>query len=381
MDKPKIYLSLTDDWELRGNGSGDLNEIQIRPMQKLIEIYGKYGARGTFMAEVMQQLTFRREQRRFPELKTLADSWDEAVRGAFKQRHDIQLHIHPQWTKAEYANGKWKLSGDWSILNYPEKAADEMISACKNYLENLLRPINPEYKCVAFRAGASVIAPSPFILNLLAKHGIVFDLSIVGGLRVNTRNVKFDYTDCDEDFLPFYPRMDDARKISDKTEPVICVPIFQFYGSRRRFVRQIFSKALKKAGQKVAPASQKTEIAGYSKQEWAEIGKSSLLARVFDKVIVPTVKGKHLVADTGQLDYFFLREMLRAIRKKARASKLEKIPVILTNHSKYIEDFAPIEKFLQELSEADDIEFITLSEMAEKLRAGEFQINKAGAAV
>lgn len=378
MDKPAIYLSLTDDWELRGDGSGDMNLIQFSPMQKLIKLYNEHGVRSTFMVEVMQQLTFRREQNRFPELKLPADEWDANVSEAYKLGHDIQLHIHPQWSKAEYANGEWKLSGDWSLLNYAPEIADEMLSSGKEYIEKLLRPVNPDYKCVAFRSGSSVIAPSPFILNLLAKHSIVFDMSIVGGLRVNTRNVKFDYTECEEDFLPFYPQMEDARKVSNKTEPIICVPIFHFYGSRRRVTLQTLSKVWKQSRQAFLP-SQHVASSNYSKHEWAEIGRSSTLARIYDKAIMPSIKGKHLTADTGQLDYAFLCEMIRAIRKKARATSLKRVPVILTNHSKYIKDFAPTERFIREISKDDDIRFLTLTELAEMLQSGEFEIRKADA--
>src|SRR4051812_11324393 len=119
---PTIYLAFVDDWELSGTGAGDARELQFEPMRKLVTIYNAHGIRGSFNAEVMQQLTFRKFEREHPELKTLADEWDEAVRETHAQGHDIQLHIHPQWTGAEYKDGEWHLSADWSILNYaPEE--------------------------------------------------------------------------------------------------------------------------------------------------------------------------------------------------------------------------------------------------------------------
>jgi hypothetical protein len=48
--KPTIYLSLTHDWELRGDGSGDIEEIQFAPLRRLLKIYEKFGARTTFHA-------------------------------------------------------------------------------------------------------------------------------------------------------------------------------------------------------------------------------------------------------------------------------------------------------------------------------------------
>ena len=56
---PKIYLVLTDDWELPGDGSGDMETLQIQNIQKLVQLYGKYRIKGSFFAELLQQITFR----------------------------------------------------------------------------------------------------------------------------------------------------------------------------------------------------------------------------------------------------------------------------------------------------------------------------------
>src|SRR5438067_5427576 len=116
MEKPLIYLALTDDWELRGDGSGDIAGIQFQPMRELLRIFDRHGARSTFLVEVMQQLTFRAEQDHFPQLKPLADAWDEHVRDALRRGHDVQLHVHPQWSEAVFENSGWRLGGDWSLL-------------------------------------------------------------------------------------------------------------------------------------------------------------------------------------------------------------------------------------------------------------------------
>ncbi len=374
----KIYLALTDDWELRGNGSGDVSQLQFAPLKQLLKIYGEYGVRSTFNVEVMQQLTFRKFQDQYPELERLADQWDDHVREAFRQRQDIQLHIHPQWSTAHYENGKWKLSGEWSLLNYDADSAWSMLAASKKYLEDLLRPLDPAYRCVSFRSGSSCIAPSSFALDSLARLGIVFDMSIVGGLRVNTAHVQIDYTHCEESFLPFYPRMADARKISDKPEPIVCVPIFHFYLSRYRAFRQTFSKTWQKAGQRITAAGTGNgDDELYANREWAEIGRTSTRAQIYDKAIKPCLRGKYEVGDTSRLDYGGLREMLEAIRAMARASRLQELPVILTSHSKYIKDYGAIERFVREVSSADDMEFVTLGQLATKLQAGQFPIKIA----
>ena len=378
MPDTTIHLALTDDWELRGNGSGDVAQIQFRPMRELRRIYESCGVRSTFNVEVMQQLTFRKLQDKHCELKALADAWDDHVREAFRHGQDIQLHVHPQWSEARYERGSWILSGDWALPNYDQDRAYQMLAESKKYLEEILRPLDPAYKCVAFRAGASVIAPSKFALHVLSSLGIVFDMSIVGGLRVNTRNLQIDYWDCEESFLPFYPRMEDARRVSYKKEPIICVPIFHFTLSRRQAFKQTLSKALRVAGRKSARGAKGSgDKTDYTNEEWAEVGRSSTLARVYDKAIRPSLVGKYMVADISQLDYAGLLEMIAAIRARARATELSRVPVILTNHSKYIRDFYGIERFITEISKAEDIKFVTLTELAENLQAGEYPIRRA----
>lgn len=378
--KPTIYLALTDDWELRGDGSGDIEKIQFQPMRELVRLYNKYGVRGTFNAEMMQQLAFRKHQDAHPDLKTLADRWDAHVIDAFKQGHDIQLHIHTRWSDALYEDGSWHVNGDWSILNYEPDAARAMLSSGKEYLENLLHTVDSNYKCLAFRAGALAIAPSAHVLNLLADLGIELDTSIVGDLRVETRSLQFDYTNCEESFLPFYPRMDDARHVSGKSEKIMCVPIHHFQASRLQVFKQVISLDWSKAMKylKAVPAKKNTSAAdGDTQDEWKEVRHSSKLALVYDKAIKPCLKGKHMTSDLSRLNNSFMREMLQDIRRRALATGLPAVPVVLTNHSKYIEDYAPIERFLSEASAADDIKFITLTELAGKLQAGDFYINTA----
>jgi hypothetical protein len=378
---PTIYLAFVDDWELSGDGSGDPRGLQFAPMRKLVEIYNTRGIRGSFNAEVLQQLTFRRFQAEHPELKQLADAWDDAVRETFQAGHDIQLHIHPQWSSADYTDGKWKLNGDWSILNYAADEARTMIAHGKQYLENLLRPIDSNYSCVSFRSGSWCIAPSPFILNLLVEFGIVFDMSIVGGVRYETRRIQLDYSNCDEDFLAYYPTMTDARRISDKHEPIVCIPTNHFYGSRRstfqHHARSVTAKLKRTSAESAGIAAARThEAYGH---EWAETAHDSKLKRIYDKGIVPYLKGRHLISDLAQLDYELMTEMLASIRRRARQSGLADVPVILENHTKDLGDFSDIERFVADVAQAPDIKCVTLTEIARELQRGRFAIKTRAA--
>lgn len=375
--QPTIHLALVDDWELSGDGSGDPRQLQFEPMRRLVEIYNAHGIHGSFNAEVLQQLTFRQFQDEHPELKALADEWDDSICETFRQGHDVQLHIHPQWSDAEYKDGQWKLNGDWSILNYTQEDARALIARGQDYLENLLRRIDANYRCFSFRSGSWCIAPSPFMLELLADLGIVFDMSIVGGVRYDTRRIKLDYSNCEEDFLPYYPVMTDARRISDKREPIVCIPTNHFYGSRRSTLQHHVGKLSAKfknrssSEENMTAAGRSVKAYGH---EWAQTSHDSTLRRVYDKGIVPYVKGRHLISDLAQLDYSLMTEMLESIRRRARASGLKDVPVILENHTKDLRDFSHVDQFVDDVATASDIRCVTLTELAHDLQSGRFVI-------
>jgi len=340
-------------------------------MRTLTEIFDRYGVRGSFNVEVMQQLNHRRLAGQHNELAEIADAWEAVVTDSYRRGHDIQLHIHPQWSDSSYEDRKWHLGGDWSILNYDVEDARRMIVECRDYLETLIREVDPEYRCLTFRSGSWCIAPSDLILNLLAEAGIVFDMSIVGGVRYDTKRISLDYRRCEEDFLPYYPVMTDARRVSDVAEKIISVPTNHFFESRTHLLK----KHLGKLGQKLSPKKNTATTAPQSSyyQEWAA-KPESLPRRLVNNFAMPYLRGRHHISDIAQLDLELMLEMLESIRRRAKASGYERVPVILENHTKDISDFSDIENFVAIVAGASDIQCVTLTEMARSLQSGEFPI-------
>jgi len=109
--------------------------------------------------------------------------------------------------------------------------------------------------------------------------------------------------------------------------------------------------------------------------------QTSGVARVYEKLIAPAIKRKYFVSDLSRLNYPLMREMLASIRARARASGLSKIPVVVTNHPKDVRDWEAIERFVGEVAGANEIEFITLSEIAERVKSGDFAVKPAPPAV
>ena len=226
--EPQIHLALVDDWELRGDGSGDAVTLQLNPLKQLLEIYEGNGLRASINAEVMQQLGHRAHSARHAQLGRIADQWDEAVRDAVRRGHDVQLHTHSQWSDCEFDGDRWLLRGDWDITHYSAEHAFEIVAKSKAYLEQLVRQVRPGYSVRTFRSGSWAIAPSSHMLQNLVRNGIAVDISIVGGMRFANDKVAVDYTDVEEPFLPFYPDLEDARRLSRNREAIVCVPTFSF---------------------------------------------------------------------------------------------------------------------------------------------------------
>ncbi len=369
----------TDDWEIRGNGSGDPERMQFKPMREWTAILEANGFRATFMVEAMQQLTFRKLLHRHPELQSLADRWDRCVQAAHKTGHDVQLHIHPQWLNAEYGNRIWNLKAPWSLLDHSPDDVRRMLEEGKAYLEALLRPDDPRYACVIFRAGAWCLAPSPTNLQLLKALGFHLDLSVVGGLYENTRNLRLDYRQVDEDFLPFSPRMDDARRLSPQREEIVCVPTFSFRGDRLRFLYRDIKLGV---GRLSAKLQRKKVQASFFKaatntaEDWVDVSVPRPL-RIAKKCSDRYLVGEHHVADLAHLDYSLLKRMFESARQRAQQTGQKEVPVVFTNHTKDVSSFRDIERFVRDLSKRDDVRPATGSQIAKMLCEGKFEVRTA----
>ena len=363
-----IYLALTDDWELRGDGSGHPETLQFQPMRELVRIFNQHGLRASFYVEVMQQLAFRQFQHRHPELKTLADRWDAAVVETFRQGHDIQMHVHPQWRNPVYEGGCWRLSAPWSLLNHDRADVKCMLSEGKSYLEELLRRVDQNYRCLAFRSGYWCIAPSPFALRTLAALGFTLDASIVGGIRYGLKEVQLDYRKVEEGFWPYYPSMDDARKRSAHPEPIVCVPTHHLNGQRLGYLR----RDMKLAWQYLV----RRHRAAQPSNERAVRNTFSLLA-AGKKILRRYLIGETHISDISHLDHPLLLQVINDIRRRARQRATRHAAVILAGHSKDIRTFADIDCFLCDIKRADDFCCVTLTELAGKLADGTIPIGYA----
>ncbi|MBF0194058.1 MAG: hypothetical protein HQL71_05845 [Magnetococcales bacterium] len=194
-----LEIYLTVDYEIYfGRSLMSQEAILIAPTKELLACCGSLGVPLTMFCDVNYIFRCREwGDDSFVELveKQLCD--------AVRSGHDVQLHIHPHWqfTKRDntgrfHFDDKHYLLG--TIFNNPDTRKHEisqMVAKGKQYLENLLKPVDANYKCCAYRAGGYGLQPhEKDMLSALIENGIKLDSSVIPGYKMQSKVHKIDFS-------------------------------------------------------------------------------------------------------------------------------------------------------------------------------------------
>ena len=206
----------TLDYEIHGNGDGCPYELMVEPTQRLLDQFNHYGGKLTIMADVAEILKFKEYKEQFGRDDYYYDAIAGQLRDAIRCGHDVQLHMHASYFNARHEKGRWLQ--DWSEYNFatlrPERML-QLLAQGKQFLEDLLRPVNSSYRCFVFRAGNWAMTPSQYVVPALVNSGFAIDTSV---FKYGRRSglVSFDYSGahshqfpwrvCDDDICKWDPR-------------------------------------------------------------------------------------------------------------------------------------------------------------------------------
>jgi hypothetical protein len=220
-----LDVIFTLDYEIHGNGDGNPTRLMVRPTASLIRLFDEFGAKLTIMADVAEILRFRDHA-----MTTGRDGYSFAaivdqLCAAVRNGHDVQLHIHSSYFNAEHENDHWRQ--DWSEYDFAALPYDRiswMIDTCKQFLESMLKPVRPDYQCIAFRAANWSVSPSSNVVRALVDNGILIDTSV---FKYGQRRgpVVFDYSHAHSHVLPWRASEGDICK-ADSLSPLWEVPIY-----------------------------------------------------------------------------------------------------------------------------------------------------------
>ena len=210
-----IGLALTLDYEIYGNGTGNIQDHIINPTEDFLTICEKYQGKGTLFVDVAELIKMKEYNCFAEEIAGV----EKQLKDAHERGHDVQLHLHPWWFNAKFNGSTWEMDYNLTTLNYlnPEIAL-EYISRCKKYLTELLACCKRRYSCVAYRAGYWSMMPTKNIFKALTEAGIETDSSVYKWGKVSKQNIFYDYSKAHSNCHPWYFSSEDINKISPERQ-------------------------------------------------------------------------------------------------------------------------------------------------------------------
>jgi hypothetical protein len=228
-----MNLILTIDYELFGDGSGNVFSHIIDPTNSILQLCAKHKIKTTLFFEALEYIKLKEEWEKGNTMgytKNPVKAIEQQIQQAAHHGHDIQLHIHPQWFNAKFENGQWHLNlKNWRLGDFKGEnnyGARKLISECKTALEDLLKPVSPDYQCIGLRAGGYNIMPSAEVYSAMAALKMKYDSSVYPGGCETGDLSKYDYSDVPLELDHWWADSNDIRKVSDTDKKILEIPIF-----------------------------------------------------------------------------------------------------------------------------------------------------------
>jgi hypothetical protein len=316
-----LQLLFTLDYEIHGNGEGCPKALMVEPTSRLMDLFDQFGAKLTIMADVAEILKFREYRDQFGRDDYHYELIVAQLKDALQRGHDIQLHLHCSYFNARCEEGRWVQ--DWSEYNFAglsEERLNEVVRLGKEFLEGLLRPSHPQYRCFVFRAANWAVSPSRNVVRALVNNGIEIDTSVFKyGRRAGM--VSFDYTNAFSNLEPWPVAEEDICR-RDSQGQLLEVPI---YTERRWLGAFLTPQRLHRAWLSRRHRLIQTDAPG----ENNGLRKRNRLGRL-GRLLTERHAWK---ADFNQCNG---RQMIRALERAKTQSghRHAKIPFVLIGHSK-----------------------------------------------
>jgi hypothetical protein len=233
-----IDIIITLDYEIFGNGVGDVKKHIIEPTENILEICEKYNAKLTIMFEIGEYWAFKRAEKKgkLTHLNYCASElMENQAKYAINKGHDVQLHLHPQWIDAEFIDGNWKLNLEWWRLSdlplgidakKDSKSIIGILYKGKTDLEKMLKPVNNNYNCIGFRAGGWCIQPEKKIISAMKYVDIKADTSVFKWGYEASNISFFDFREAKNNYGYWWTTEENVNRNGEKGKNIIEIPIY-----------------------------------------------------------------------------------------------------------------------------------------------------------
>ena len=353
--KKRFNILIEDDWEVMGNGLGNVAQLQYLPSLFFMKLANRLGIKLTFMVDVVQQLVYKDNTHSDYNLKLQKNLWDDTVLLMKSYGFDVQLHLHPQWMNATLKDDYFYLGDTWNFGKYSNSVQESLIGESINYLEDLITPVDADYKVIAYKGGSWGLQPSGDLLRNMEKFGIRIVMGVRQGMSLPGNGV--DYTTLEEANMPYYPDYNDLCKISPEKKEIIVIPL-QIVSPGIKGLSYLATDMIKRK------ISKKDSMRHYYNDRIP--AKISGLSPVSEdsRPKFPFINYKtHL--KIGNQPYSYLKSSFDQVIKRLADTPHERIPILIECHTKqYNNYYKDIERFLSYVLEkyGDIAEFSSLTD-------------------
>jgi hypothetical protein len=153
----------------------------FEPTERVMSLADKCGVKVTLFTDILCAERFKEWDN-----ANFYVPYHEQLQHAIKSGHDVQLHIHPHWLTTTFNENTFIPSTDFGLSDFKNNnefgGIHGIIKQSIESLNAICKAANPDYKCIAYRAGGYNIAPeTKHIFQALYHEGIRYDSSMIKG--------------------------------------------------------------------------------------------------------------------------------------------------------------------------------------------------------
>lgn len=362
-----MHFLLTLDYELWGDGSGDVFTTVIQPTERILSLCNKYGVKVTIFFEILEYIKLK-EQIDIGNWMGYKDNPVTAIEEQLKQAilsgHDVQLHLHPQFWNANYIDGGWQVDNSmWCLGRINDMSLiNRMFATGKTVLEKLFKPIKSSYSCVAFRAGGYNICPGIGLADVLRHHEIKIDSSVYNGGKENNDETFIDFSNVD-DKMGYWFVQDDLKESASQGDllelPILSIKkinitkyltlrkITEALGSIKNFRHRLYAKT----GASLADNKQKQSI--WKKVFFKFAFLFAATSQNWDVTIISPWQQRAFLRKAEQLNLEYQREYFTIIGHPKCLKNLNTLKLLLQYAQRHNCNFDTMTSFLNNFNKVN----------------------------
>jgi len=191
----KLTILLSFDHELSLGGAECYRINLFSPTNKILDLANKLEVPITLFTDILCAKRFKEWEE-----KGFFKHYVEQISKALHNKHDVQLHIHPHWIDSDFKEGKFIPSKNYKLSDFHNRRWPNNIQGIVkqgvDFLTDICRCHDLEYKCIAYRAGGYNLSPkTELILSSLYENGIRIESSVTKGFYFKSGISEINFRD------------------------------------------------------------------------------------------------------------------------------------------------------------------------------------------